>query len=214
VRLGEISKEGLLAFWQDVCARTGLAPHYEERVQAIEQDHDGYCVVSDKARYRTRRVLLALGRGGTPRRLDVPGEDLAKVVYRLSDAGQYAGRRVAVVGGGNSALEAAAALAQVPGATVTLIHRGTGFARATAENRDAAELLGQTGAITIHRAAQLVAITPGAVTIATPDGEADLANDAVIVCAGGTLPRDWLATIGIAVETHHGQPGSAPTPLA
>ncbi|WP_353227161.1 NAD(P)-binding domain-containing protein [Novosphingobium sp.] len=214
VRLGEISKEGLLAFWQDVCARTGLAPRYEERVHAVEQDHAGYCVVSDQARYRTRRVLLALGRGGTPRRLDVPGEDLAKVVYRLSDAGQYAGRRVAVVGGGNSALEAAIALAEVPGTMVTLIHRGTGFARARAENRAAAEQLGQTSAITINCAAHVIAITPDAVTIATPDGQSDIANDAVIVCAGGTLPRDWLGTIGIAVETHHGQPGFAPTPSA
>jgi thioredoxin reductase/NAD-dependent dihydropyrimidine dehydrogenase PreA subunit len=206
VRLGAISKEGLLAFWQDVLARTGLSPRFEERVRTIERDGDAFVVVSDKARYRTRRVLLTMGRGGTPRRLDVPGEDLAKVVYRLSDPGQYAGHRVMVVGGGDSALEAAIALAEVPGTTVTLVHRAEAFARARAANRQAVEQLGAAGTITIHRAAQPVAIAPDAVEIETRNGPQRIANDTVLVCAGGTLPREWLAHIGIAVETHHGLP--------
>jgi NAD-dependent dihydropyrimidine dehydrogenase PreA subunit len=114
VRLGAISKEGLLAFWQDVIARTGFAPLYEERVDAIEREGTALVVVTAKARYRTQRVLLTMGRGGTPRRLNVPGEDLAKVVYRLSDPGQYAGAKVMVVGGGDSALEAALAVTPSP----------------------------------------------------------------------------------------------------
>ena len=80
VQLGSISKEGLLAFWQDVLDRTGLAPRFEERVRTIEREGDGFVVVTDHARFRARHVLLASGRGGTPRRLDVPGEDQAKVV--------------------------------------------------------------------------------------------------------------------------------------
>ncbi|WP_428334112.1 NAD(P)-binding domain-containing protein [Novosphingobium sp.] len=202
VRLGSISKEGLMAFWQDVSARTGLAPSYEERVRTIEREPGGLIVVSDKARYRTRRVLLAMGRGGTPRRLNVPGEELDKVVYRLSDPGQYAGLRVLVIGGGDSALEAAMALAEFAGTTVTLVHRGSAFARARAENRAS---LAQTGAIAVHLNATLAAITPDTVAIADAGGTHVIANDAVIVCAGGTLPREWLGQLGIAVETHYGR---------
>jgi len=201
VRLGSISKEGLLAFWQDVLGRTGLVPRYEEHVRTIERDHTGLTVVSDKARYHTRRVLLAMGRGGTPRRLNVPGEELDKVVYRLSDAGQYAATRVMVVGGGDSALEAAIALAEFPGTVVTLVHRGAAFARARTENRAA---LAQADAIRVYLGAKPVAITSDTVVIADATGTHSIANDAVIVCAGGTLPREWLTQLGIAVETHYG----------
>ena len=206
VRLGAVSKEQLLAFWRDVLSRTGLAPRFEERVLSVEPAPGGFVVVTEQARYRTRRVILAMGRGGTPRRLGVPGEDLAKVVYRLSDPGQYAGHRVMVVGGGDSALEAAVALAQVPGTQVTLVHRGQTFARARAANRDAAQALDDAGAIVIHRASHPIAIATDAVVIAGPQGTMTLANDTVIVCAGGTVPRAWLAQIGVAVETHHGLP--------
>lgn len=206
VRLGSISKEGLLAFWQGVLDQTGLTPRFEERVRTIERDGEGFVVVTDKARHRTRRVLLAMGRGGTPRRLDVPGEDLAKVVYRLSDPGQYAGHRVMVVGGGDSALEATIALAELPETTVTLVHRGQGFDRARAANRTAVEQLGLAGTITIHRGSRPLAISPDAVEIAGRTGSISVANDTVIACLGGTLPRDWLARIGIAVEVHHGMP--------
>ncbi len=206
VRLGSISKESLIAFWRDVLDRTGLSPNFEERVHAIERERDALVVLTDKARYRAHRVLLAMGRGGTPRRLGVPGEDLAKVVYRLSDPGQYAGQRVMVVGGGNSALEAAIALAEVPDAKVTLVHRGMSFTRASATNRALAEQLGAAGTITVLHAATPIAFGAGTATMKTPSGEQILANDRVIVCIGGALPRDWLAHIGIAVETHHGQP--------
>ena len=203
VRLGSVSKEGLMAFWQEVLDRTGLTPRYEERVVSIAQESAGFVVVSDKGRYRTRRVVLAMGRGGTPRRLDVPGEDLGKVVYRLSDPGQYAGMRVMVVGGGDSALEAAIALAEFAGTRVTLVHRGGGFARARAENRAA---LAQT-AVAVHLGARPVSIAADAVTIADDAGVHVVGNDAVIVCAGGTLPREWLGQLGIAVETHYGVAG-------
>jgi len=206
VQLGSISKEGLLAFWQDVLDRTGLAPRFEERVRTIEREGDGFVVVTDKARFRTRRVLLALGRGGTPRRLDVPGEDLAKVVYRLSDPGQYAGHRVMVVGGGDAALEAAIALAELPDTSVTLVHRRQSFDRARAANRQAIENLAVRGAITLLRGSRLCAITPHAVEVAEGDHTFNVANDTVIACLGGTLPREWLAHIGVAVQVHHGEP--------
>ncbi|MEI6642512.1 MAG: NAD(P)-binding domain-containing protein [Novosphingobium sp.] len=206
VQLGSVSKEELLLFWQDVLRRTAIAPRFEEHVRSVEPEGGGFLVVSDKGHYRARRVLLAIGRGGTPRRLGVPGEDLPKVVYRLSDPGQYAGQRVMVIGGGDSALEAAATLAEVPGTTVTLVHRGSEFGSALRENREAAEALSTAGRITLYRAARPSAIRPDRVEIVGPDGPVALANDAVIACLGGTMPHEWLAQLGIAVETHHGVP--------
>jgi thioredoxin reductase (NADPH) len=205
VRLGSISKEALLAFWSDVLARTGLAPHFEERVRDVVRSGDGFVVHTDRGAYAARRVVLAMGRGGTPRRLDVPGEDLAKVVYRLTDPGQYAGQAVMVVGGGDSALEAAIALADVPGARVTLVHRGAALSRGRAANRAEAMALVESGAITLYLASRPVAIHPDHIDIDGPDGPITLPNHAVIVCAGGTMPREWLDRIGVAVETHHGQ---------
>jgi thioredoxin reductase/NAD-dependent dihydropyrimidine dehydrogenase PreA subunit len=204
VRLGSVSKEELLAFWEDVLRRTGLAPRFEEHVRDVERDGSAFVVVSDKATYRARRVLLAMGRGGTPRRLGVPGEELSKLVYRLSDPDQYAGQRVMIIGGGDSALEAVIALAQVPGTAITLVHRGSGFVGALPENRAAVEALAAAGTVAIHRTARPLAIGPDMALIDGPDGPLTLANDAVIACLGGTMPSEWLAQIGIAVETHHG----------
>lgn len=206
VRLGTISKEGLIAFWQQVIADHGLAPRFAERVDTITREGAALVVRSDRGEVRAARVILATGRGGTPRRLDVPGEDLAKVVYRLSDPLQYAGRRVAVIGGGDSALEAAQALCEVDATRVTLIHRSHGFARANATNRNRIAALAQGGALSIRLGAHLQAVAPDHVILADADGETLLDNDAVIACTGGTLPGDWLARIGIAVDWHHGDP--------
>ena len=112
VRFGEVSKEELLKFWEDVLARSGLKPRFEEQVTAIVRSDDHFEIVSSGGTYRAKSVLLAIGRRGTPRQLGVPGEELNKVVYRLIDPEDFAGQKVLVVGGGDSALEAAGRLAR------------------------------------------------------------------------------------------------------
>ena len=89
--------------------------------------------------YRASAVLLAIGRRGTPRKLGVPGEELPKVVYRLIDPEQYRGRQVIVVGGGDSALEAAASIAELGDTPVMLSYRGEAFQRAKQRNRQRVE---------------------------------------------------------------------------
>lgn len=206
VSLGDIGKDDLLDFWRDVLERSGIAPHFEEEVREIEPDQTGgFVVVTDKDRYRTRTVLLATGRGGTPRRLGIPGEERSKVVYRLTDPGQYAALRVLVIGGGNSALEAALTLAALEGTEVTLAHRGSGFARALPEHRIALAALVEAGGIRVLTETRPVAIAAESVTLAGTDGMLELANDAVIVCAGGTLPTGLLEATGIKVRTCHGE---------
>lgn len=204
VRFGEISKERLLAFWEEVLARTGLAPQFEEQVTAIRRSGEHFEVVSTRTSYRAKAVLLAIGRRGTPRTLGVPGEDLEKVVYRMIDPQQYAGRRVLVVGGGDSALEAAARIAEQPGTTVTLSYRGKAFARARAKNRDDVAAAVADGQIEALLGSEVRQILAGSVLLDQSGTAQELPNDDVIVCAGGLLPTGFLAEIGIALETKFG----------
>src|SRR5580704_5317532 len=149
VKFREVSKERLLEFWQSAARRTGLRINFGERVESVTRTGSGFEVSTTRARYPTRSVLLAIGRRGTPRRLGVPGEDLPKVVYRLIDPQQYRGRHVLVVGGGDSALEAAASVAAEPGTTVTLCHRGDAFSRAKAKNRGRVAAAGRSGRLKV-----------------------------------------------------------------
>jgi len=204
MRFGEVSKETLLAFWQDVLERTGLSPRFEEQVTRIDRDGDLFVVRTTRGEYRTKSVLLAIGRRGTPRTLDVPGEDQAKVVYRLVDPEQYAGRRVLVVGGGDSAIEAAVQLSEQPGVQVALSYRGDAYSRARAKNRDRiAELVAQ-GRVEQLLSSQVRRIGQDSVELDCLGELRTLPNDDVIVCAGGILPTGFLRDVGVRVETKFG----------
>ncbi len=151
-----------------------------------------------------RTVILAIGRRGTPRPLEVPGEDLEKVVYRLIDPEQYAGRRVLVVGGGDSALEAAARVAEQPDTHVTLAYRGKAYSRARAKNRDRVAELAGTGRLQELLASSVRHIAAETVELDVRGEVRTIANDDVIVCAGGLLPTQFLHDTGINVETKFG----------
>lgn len=204
VKLGEISKEKLLDFWQRAVAAGGLEINFGERMETIERRDGGFVVRTTRREYETRSVLLAIGRRGTPRKLGVPGEDSAKVVYRLVDAEQYRRRAVLVVGGGDSALEAALALAEVNGTDVTLSYRGESFTRVKAKNRERLQQLQAARRVRVLLSSNVKAILPDHVAIEC-DGELKrYRNDAVIICAGGELPTPLLQKIGIAFETKRG----------
>jgi thioredoxin reductase (NADPH) len=204
VRFGEISKEKLMAFWEDVLQRTGLKPRFEEQVKAVSQSGDHFEVTSDKHRYLARTVLLAIGRRGTPRPLGVPGEELEKVVYRLIDPEQYAGQRVLVVGGGDSALEAAVRVAEQPGTDVAISYRGQSYARARSKNRERLQELAGAGRIRELLGSTVTQIEADTVALLHAGDPLLLDNDAVIVCAGGLLPTEFLAATGIRSETKFG----------
>jgi thioredoxin reductase (NADPH) len=197
----ETTKEALL----EIERRTGLHIQYNERVEAITPaDEGGFVVQTSRSRYRTRTVLLAIGRRGSPRKLGVPGEDLPNVVYRLIDPVQYDGKRVLVVGGGDSALEAAAALAERPGTTVTLAYRGQALSRARASNRERVRAAEASQRLSVMLDAQVVGIDPTATVITQGGANKHVPVDAVIVCTGGILPTQLLRDIGIQVHTKYG----------
>ncbi|HEY7773510.1 MAG TPA: NAD(P)-binding domain-containing protein [Marinagarivorans sp.] len=207
VKLKETSKEALLEMWQGIISEQKLSINFKERLEnttALENNR-GFSIQTTKATYTTRCLLLCLGRRGTPRKLNVKGEELSKVVYRLIDPAQYEGQHVLVVGGGDSALEAATSIADEAGTKVTLSYRGESFSRAKQKNRELAETLAQQNKLTIVLQSNVQEITESHVTLEQNGTVKTLPNDAVIVCAGGILPTPFLEKLGIEVETKHGQ---------
>jgi thioredoxin reductase/ferredoxin len=200
----QTSKEALLEFWKEVERKTGLEIRYGERVDDIAHAGQGFIVKTPRGEYPTRSVLLAIGRRGTPRKLEVPGEGLPKVVYRLIDPEQYTGQRVLVVGGGDSAIEAATSLTEAGSASVALSYRGEGFDRAKPANRQRVQNAERSKGLKVLLRSKVRRIDAGSVVV-EQDGKAlELRNDAVIVNAGGVLPSDFLRRIGINVETKYG----------
>ena len=206
VKLRETTKEALLTLWEDVIEKTGVAIRHGERVTAVERQRDGLFLVSaTNYRFRTRCVLLAIGRRGTPRKLGVAGEEQEKVVYRLVDPEQYAGRHVLVVGGGDSALEAAGSLAAVENTVVTLSYRNKAFGRAKVKNRESVECAREDGSLEVILSSKVTAIGEDFVEFETEHGKVVRDNDAVIICVGGVLPTDFLRSIGIGITTKRGE---------
>jgi len=204
VKISETRKEALLELWQDVQSKTGLKINEGERVEEIHKRDNGFLVQTGRMSYETRAVLLAIGRRGTPRKLGVPGEDFPKVVYRLIDPEQYRGRHVLVVGGGDSALEAATSIAAEPDTTVTISYRSEAFSRCKEKNRQNVQEAQAAGRLQVMLQSEVKEITADGVRLDHKGQRVDLPNEAVIVCAGGVLPTAFLKTVGIEVETKFG----------
>jgi thioredoxin reductase len=203
----ETTKEALMAFWKDVEKSTGVKINYNERVLKIEREDGYFKVISENGTlcsYKSQTVLLAKGRRGTPRKLNVPGEEKPKVVYRLTDPDQYKTQHVIVVGGGDSALEAAYSISEMPGTTVTLSYRSEAFGRAKKKNRDKVQKAQEDGILNVLMKSNVKEIRDHDLLLDRDGQEITLRNDAVIICAGGILPTAFLKEIGIEVETKWG----------
>lgn len=205
IKVREISKEELMEIWQGILDKATPNIQFSERMEEITPIDGVFSVRTNKASYTTANVLLAIGRRGTPRKLGAKGEEQPKVVYRLIEAEQYQGKHVLVVGGGDSALEAALDIANEPGTHVTLSYRGKAFDRVKPKNR--ARL---AAAIAENKIEQLLESTVreiGADRIVLKHGDDTLErpNDSVIVCAGGELPTPMLKKMGVQVNTRYGE---------
>jgi thioredoxin reductase/NAD-dependent dihydropyrimidine dehydrogenase PreA subunit len=200
----EVYKEELLEFWTKVVRDEKLRIRYGEQVEAIERTATGFEVRTGRGTFKSRAVLLAIGRRGTPRRLDVPGEERSKVVYRLTDPEQYAGQHVLVVGGGDSALEAAGSIALETDAKVTLSYRSEAFSRAKPKNRTRVDQAIKSGRLNLMLKSQVAEIGESHVDLEWQGKRLRMKNDAVIVCAGGILPTNFLKSIGVEIETKYG----------
>lgn len=173
-------------------------------MEAITKNGNGFHVKTSRGSYHTGAVLLAIGRRGTPRKLEVPGEELPKVVYRLIGPEQYRQQHVLVVGGGDSALEAALAIAEEPGTIVTLSYRGDAFGWVKEKNRQRLQETEKKGRVKVLLQSNVKKIEPNKVTLDLAGKLLELQNDSVVVSAGGVLPTPFLKEIGIMVETKYG----------
>ncbi len=200
----ETSKEELMEFWEKTTSEQKLDIRFHQRVEDITTNGEGFIVKTGTNKFTTRAVLLAIGRRGTPRKLGVAGEELAKVVYRLVDPEQYRNRHVLIVGGGDSALEAACSIAEEPGTTVTISYRSNAFSRAKQKNRERVAQKQKDNKINILLNSTVSEINELAVILEQQGKKHVIRNDSIIVCAGGILPTHFLKRIGIEVETKFG----------
>lgn len=205
LRAREVSKEDLLAVWTEVIRAADLRVRTGERVDAIGRDDGVFTIRTGRTSYTTRRVLLAIGRRGSPRKLGVPGEEAPHVAYSLGDPGEFRGDRVLVVGGGNSALEAAAELADPElGNQVMLSYRGEVFSRVAEKNRRRVEELERRGRLGVMLRSNVRAIHPDAVDLEVDGRTGRVAASRVFVFAGGVLPTAFLKQLGVRIDTKFG----------
>jgi thioredoxin reductase (NADPH) len=199
----ELSKENLLAFWDMVLNRADFNVRTDEKVEDIKKGPDGvFTVVSANNQYRARAVILALGRMGTPRKLGIKGEELPKVMYRLIEADHYVNKRILVVGGGDSAVEAAMGLAYQVGNKVTLSYRQPAFARIKERNAKRIEDSIRKGKINVLFNSSPVEFTETSVVMEVSGARQEIPNDFVWIFAGGTPPNDFLKKIGVGFGMH------------
>lgn len=200
LKLTEVSKEALLDVWKKIIAKAALEIHVNEKVLEVERTNGYFTVATPNRKITTQKIVLALGRRGTPRKLGVPGEELSKVAYRLIDASTYNNQHVLVVGGGDSAVEAAIGLAMQKNNTVTLSYRGKEFSRIKDRNKKHLEEFTDRKKINVIFNSNVKEILETSVTLTTPDGELQLPNDFVFIFAGGELPFEFLKKIGISMQ--------------
>jgi thioredoxin reductase (NADPH) len=194
----DTSKESLLERWQQIISATGLVISEEEKVLRVATCPEGFLVQSTKGEYKGARVVLAIGRRGSPRKLGVPGEDSTKVAYNLLDADAYKGKAICVVGGGDSGIEAANGMArQDLENRVWIVHRTEDFSRAKPRNQKKIQKSMDEGRVKVFFNAAVVEIRERSMLVKTATGVEEIENDFVFVMVGGESPKKFLSDIGI-----------------
>jgi len=193
----EYLKEDLLKIFEGIVSAHRLRVRFGEPVESVARVDDRFRVGSPAGEIEARYVILAQGRRGLPRKLGVPGEELPKVMYRLLDAASYRGRKILVVGGGDSAVEAALGLSCDSNNQVTLSYRREKLVRIKRKNQDAIDAALARGRIEALFGSEVAAIGERAVRLERADGSmTEIENDYVFVFAGGLPPFDLLRKIG------------------
>jgi putative YpdA family bacillithiol system oxidoreductase len=196
----ELSKEELIAFWNKVLQRTDFRFHRGEKVEDIKRGEDNvFSIVTSKAQYRAHAVVLALGKSGSPRKLGVKGEDLPKVMYRLIEADHYVNKRILVVGGGDSAIEAAMGLGHQVGNEVTLSYRKEAFSRIKERNALRIQESIRKGKVRVIFNSIPVEFKQNSVILEVSGKTQELPNDYVWIFAGGEPPTAFLKKIGVGL---------------
>jgi len=194
----ELSKEDLIALWKSLLQRADFNVRTGEKIEDIQRASDGvFTIVSNKEQYRARAVILSLGRSGNPRRLGVKGEELPKVMYRLIETDHYINKRILVVGGGDSAVEAAMGLASQKGNNVTLSYRKESFGRIKERNAQRIQEYMRSGKVEVLFNSLPAEFQCDKAVLQIQGGTREIPNDYVWIFAGGEPPRAFLEKIGV-----------------
>jgi thioredoxin reductase/NAD-dependent dihydropyrimidine dehydrogenase PreA subunit len=198
--IGDGTKESLLSVWENIIANTGIRVQTNERVESLQRQQELFLIQTSKNLYRAKYVVLSMGKRGTPRRLGVPGEELGKVAYQLIEAESYLDKNLLVVGGGDSAVEAAIGLAASSRNRVALSCRGKDFARIRERNQTKLKEAEAQGRLKVLRGSQVMEILDDAVLLKEdPKEPFELANDFVFVMIGGESPEEFLRKTGVEI---------------
>jgi thioredoxin reductase len=206
IKLYETSKTELLNLWTDVLGKNGIEITEQSKVESIVfQDKRFEIKTVNGEQYTARKVLLSIGRRGTPRKLNIPGEMSEKVAYRLLEPELIQNKKIVVVGGGDSAIETALLLTEQN--QVTLSYRGEAFGRIKPGNNVKIKEAMAGNQIDVRFNTNLKSIEEDHVKIIDlPSGEVtELANDLVYIFAGGELPTQFLEKIGIKITKKFGE---------
>jgi thioredoxin reductase (NADPH) len=196
----ELSKEDLLSIWHEVLHKVHFKFRGGEKVEEIKKGEDGiFDVVTAKGQYRARTVVLAIGKGGSPRKLGVKGEELPKVMYRLIETDHYVNKNILIVGGGDSAVEAAMGLAHQVGNKVTVSYRKECFTRLKDRNEKRMEESMRKGKIRVLFNSHAVEFTEKSAILDVGGKLHEIPNDFVWIFAGGEPPTAFLKKIGVKV---------------
>ncbi len=204
-----IIKEDLIALWSDIVEQTQLRKFIRtgETMNGAQRIAGGPIVVTtDKHKYKTNNLILAIGRRGTPRKLGIPGEDGTNVAFSLLDPDHYQQNKITVVGGGDSAIEAALALSEQPGNTIRLSYRKENFSRIKPGNQVRIDEAIKVGSVEFLAGSNLTNITSSSIAYKNESGEHTLENEYVFIMIGGTLPTAMLKDLGIKIDTKFGEP--------
>ncbi|MCB0667139.1 MAG: NAD(P)-binding domain-containing protein [Saprospiraceae bacterium] len=205
VKLFETSKTELLELWNTVLDRNKISIRENKKVEEIIEE-DGRFTVKTKQgdTYTAKNVLLAIGRRGTPRKLNVPGEQKEKVAYRLLEPEHIRNKNVLVVGGGDSAIESALLLAEEN--QVALSYRSDVFKRLKPKNKERITAAIEKGEVEVKFNTNVKEILDDKIilTEAIDGQDISMPNDLVYIFAGGELPTKFLEKIGIKITRRFG----------
>lgn len=193
----EYRKEALLEIFEGIVADYSLDIRFNQPVDDINREVGSFRICTPSGEFHARNVILAQGRRGLPRKLDVPGEELPKVMYKLLDASSYDDKNILVVGGGDSAVEAALGLTRQKGNRVTLSYRREKLVRIKKKNQDAADRALAGGKLEALFGSQVLEIGERHVELRLADGSTKrMDNDFVFIFAGGIPPFELLRKVG------------------
>ena len=201
-----VTKEELLDYWSGIRKKTGLQVRENVRFETLEKKDDVFHVKTSGGLIRARKVILALGVRGSPRKLGLPNEDLPKVTYNLLDPEQYQRQEICVVGGGNAGVEAAQYLGREKyGNKVRLLVRGSGFDRCNEENQKIIREMESKGLVKIQYNTSVKAIEKETLVIKTGESQETIPNHFLFVFAGAEMPHKFLMSLGIQIDKKFGE---------